>query len=107
MHLTFLSFWLIIVSIAIDVFPVCLSPIINSLWPLPIGIIESIAIIPVSKGSLTSTLLITPGATLKISLRLVLLSGPFPSIGSPIAFITLPVNWLPTGTEITSPVLSA
>ena len=30
-------FWFMIVSIAIAVFPVCLSPIINSFSPLPIG----------------------------------------------------------------------
>jgi len=44
---------IIIVSIAIAVFPVCLSPIINSLCPLPMGIIESIGLIPVCKGSFT------------------------------------------------------
>lgn len=31
------DFWLMIVSIAIAVFPVYLSPIISSLYPLPIG----------------------------------------------------------------------
>ena len=35
------------------VFPVCRSPIISSRCPLPIGTIESTALIPVCKGSLT------------------------------------------------------
>ena len=50
------------VSKPIDVLPVWRSPTINSLWPRPIGIIESIAITPVCKGSNTDCLSIIPGA---------------------------------------------
>ena len=44
------------------VFPVCLSPIISSLCPLPTGMSESIAFNPVCMGSLTDSLGIIPGA---------------------------------------------
>ena len=47
---TSVSLWFSIVSMAMTVFPVCLSPMINSLCPLPMGIIESIALSPVCKG---------------------------------------------------------
>jgi hypothetical protein len=40
-----------IVSMAMAVFPVYLSPIINSLYPLPIGTRQSTALIPVYMGS--------------------------------------------------------
>jgi hypothetical protein len=53
---------LIIVSIAIAVFPVYLSPIINSLCPLPIGTKQSTAFKPVYIGSWTLFLGIIPGA---------------------------------------------
>src|ERR1039458_6292673 len=51
-----------IVSIAIEVLPVWRSPMISSRWPRPIGIIESIALSPVSIGSLTGWRWTTPGA---------------------------------------------
>lgn len=57
-----LVFWLIIVSIAIAVLPVCLSPIINYLCPLPIGTRPSTALRPVCIGSLTDFLGMIPGA---------------------------------------------
>jgi hypothetical protein len=41
------------VSMAIAVLPVCRSPMISSRWPRPIGIIASMALIPVCSGSLT------------------------------------------------------
>jgi len=47
------SVLLMIVSIAIAVLPVWRSPMISSRWPRPIGIIESIALRPVSIGSVT------------------------------------------------------
>ena len=92
-------------SIAIAVFPVCLSPIISSRWPLPIGVIASIALIPVSKGEFTLSLVITPGATTSIGLLLVYSIGPRPSIGWPNASTTRPNIFSPTGTSITEPVL--
>ena len=48
-----LAFWLMIVSIAIAVLPVCRSPMMSWRWPRPIGVIESIALMPVISGSLT------------------------------------------------------
>lgn len=42
--------------------PVCLSPMINSRCPLPIGTNESTALIPVCIGSLTEILGMIPGA---------------------------------------------
>ena len=42
-----------IVSSAIAVLPVWRSPMISSRWPRPIGIIASIALMPVCIGSLT------------------------------------------------------
>jgi len=50
------------VSTATAVFPVYLSPIINSLYPLPIGTKQSTAFKPVYIGSLTDYLGIIPGA---------------------------------------------
>jgi len=50
------------VSTATAVFPVYLSPIINSLYPLPIGTKQSTAFNPVYIGSLTDYLGIIPGA---------------------------------------------
>ena len=78
-------------SIAIAVFPVCLSPMINSLCPLPIGIIESIAKIPVWSGVSTDFLIITLGAKNSTSLYLSTLYGSFPSSTSPNGFTTLPI----------------
>jgi hypothetical protein len=42
-----------IVSIAIVVLPVLRSPMISSRWPRPIGVIESMALMPVCSGSCT------------------------------------------------------
>ena len=102
---TFSFFWLIIVSIAIAVFPVWRSPIISSRCPLPIGTIESIALIPVCKGVSTDFLEITPDATLSICLFFLVSTGPFPSIGCPRAFTTRPSIASPTGTSTTLPVV--
>jgi len=98
-------FWLIMVSIAIAVFPVYLSPMINSLCPLPIGTKQSTDFNPVYIGSLTDYLGIIPGAfnsTLDLS---VALTGPFPSIGFPSESKTLPNISSPMGTSTMAPVL--
>ena len=50
-HITFYPCWLRIVFMATVVLPICLSLIYNSCWPHPIGIIESIAISPIWRGS--------------------------------------------------------
>ncbi len=93
------------VSIRIAVFPVWRSPIISSRWPLPIGIMASIALIPVCRGSFTgclSTMLgVEPSMYLKSSVTIV----PFPSIGWPKAFTTRPNKALPTGTCTILPVV--
>ena len=47
---------------ATAVFPVCLSPIINSRCPRPMGIILSTALIPVWSGWFTGERAITPNA---------------------------------------------
>jgi len=57
-----------IVSIATLVLPVCLSPIINSRCPLPIGTRLSIALIPVNNGTLTGIRSIIPVAFFSILL---------------------------------------
>jgi hypothetical protein len=49
-------------STAMAVFPVCLSPIMSSLYPLPIGTSESTDFNPVIIGSCTDFLGIIPGA---------------------------------------------
>ena len=82
---------------AIVVFPVCLSPIISSRCPLPIGIMASIALIPVCKGSFTGCRNITPGAFLSSGISVSSpLIAPSPSIGSPRELITLPNRPSPT-----------
>jgi hypothetical protein len=55
-----------IVSIAIAVLPVLRSPMISSRWPRPIGIMLSIALMPVWSGSFTGCRSAMPGATMSI-----------------------------------------
>ena len=93
------------VSIAMAVLPVCLSPIISSRCPLPIGTMASIALIPVCNGVSTDFLEITPEATRSIWRNLSVSIGPFPSIGCPSAFTTRPNMASPTGTSTTRPVV--
>ena len=87
------------VSMATAVLPVCLSPIINSRCPRPMGTSESRALSPVCIGSLTLCLGIIPGALTSILLDSLLWIGPLPSIGFPRASTTLPNKPLPTGTS--------
>ena len=95
-----------IVSIATAVFPVCLSPIISSLWPLPIGTKLSTDFKPDCIGSLTDFLGIIPGALTSTRLRFTPLSKfPLPSIGFPNPSTTLPKSSLPTGVSTIAPVL--
>ena len=54
--------WLIMVSTPIVVLPVERSPMISSRWPRPIGIIASMAMMPVCTGWLTDRRLMMPGA---------------------------------------------
>ena len=99
-------FWFIIASIATAVFPVCLSPIINSRCPRPIGTRLSIDFKPVCIGSLTDFLGIIPGALTSTLLLFIPLSKlPFPSIGFPKPSTTLPNSSFPTGVSTIAPVL--
>ena len=72
-----------IVSIAIVDFPVARSPMISSRWPRPIGIIASIAMMPVCTGWLTLFRLMTPGAIFSSGYATSDLIGPLPSSGWP------------------------
>ena len=94
-----------IVSIAIAVFPVYLSPMINSLYPLPIGTRESTDLSPVYIGSCTDFLGMIPGALISTLILLSDLIGPSPSIGLPRESTTLPRSPLPIGTSTIEPVL--
>src|SRR6266513_2714090 len=87
------------VSTATAVFPVCLSPIISSRWPRPIGTMESIAFRPVCTGCETDFLQTTPGATFSITSLILAGTGPLPSIGWPSEFTTRPRSSGPTGTS--------
>lgn len=93
------------VSIATAVFPVCLSPIINSLYPLPIGTKQSTDLRPVYIGSCTDFLGIIPGALISTLFLSLDLTGPRPSIAFPRASKTLPNIPSPIGTSTIAPVL--
>ena len=93
------------VSMAMAVLPVWRSPMISSRCPLPIGIIASIALIPVCRGSFTGCLKITPGALRSRGIST--LSPPIspsPSIGTPSGFTTRPSIFSLTGMETILPV---
>lgn len=90
---------------AIAVFPVYLSPIISSLWPLPIGTKASTDFNPVNIGSCTDFLGIIPGAFNSTLYLFYDLRAPFPSIGLPRASNTLPNISIPIGTSTMAPVL--
>src|SRR6266511_5465121 len=109
MHLTCLSVpqcwrWLMIVSRQMALLPVFWSPMISSRWPRPMLVIASMALMPVSSGSLTGWRLTTEGAC---SSRARVVSGsmsPLPSSGRPSGSTTRPRKPSPTGTESTRPV---
>src|SRR6266545_1878316 len=104
--MTPVPFWLMIVSSAIVVLPVWRSPMISSRWPRPMGIMASMALMPVWSGSFTGWRSITPGALNSTLRNLSAPIGPLPSTGWPIAFTTRPIISLPTGTEAMRPVRS-
>ena len=111
--MTSLPFWLSIVSTAIVVFPVCRSPIISSLCPLPIGIMLSMDSIPVSSGRHTGFLAISPGAGFSSGAYFLPFSA-LPSSGAPMGLMTLPMTspetTVSTGCpvpETVSPMLTA
>ena len=51
-----------IASMPMAVLPVLRSPMISSRWPRPMGVIESMALMPVCSGSRTGLRSATPGA---------------------------------------------
>src|SRR5712691_8944624 len=63
MQSRFFLFLLLMLSIATAVLPVWRSPISSSRWPRPMGIMLSIALMPVCTGVFTDWRVITPGAT--------------------------------------------
>src|SRR5262245_25527541 len=104
MHFTPRPRWLRIVSTAIVVLPVLRSPMISSRWPRPIGVIESMALIPVWRGSCTGLRPMMPGAWISMRRVPTFVSGPLPSTGLPRASTTRPRRPSPLGTERIWPV---
>ena len=68
------------------------------------GIMESIALIPVCKGCFTGWRCITPNALRSIGKCVSDSTGPLPSIGCPNGFTTRPSIASPTGTSMTRSV---
>src|SRR3989344_1703172 len=97
-------FWLMMVSIATVVFPVERSPMMSSRWPRPIGIIASIALMPVWSGTETDFRSMTPDDSRSTGIMVTFLKGPLPSTGSPRAFTTRPRSSSLDGTESILPV---
>ena len=106
MHFTPVSFWLMIVSTTMAVLPGARSPMISWRWPRPIGVMASIALMPVCSGSCTGWRSTTEGAWVSRRRRSVVSIGPLPSIGLPSGSITRPSRASPTGTDSTRPVCS-
>ena len=104
MQMTFFPFWFRMVSVAMVVLPVWRSPMMSSRCPLPMGIMESMALMPVWRGTVTDFLLIMPGAWCSMGRVSRQSMGPLPSMGLPSASTTRPISFSPTGTESTSPV---
>ena len=74
-------FWLMMVSMATAVLPVCRSPMISSRCPRPIGTMASMDLSPVCTGWPTDCLVMTPGATFSMGEVPSDSIGPLPSIG--------------------------
>ena len=92
------------VSSAMAVLPVWRSPISSSRWPRPMGIIVSMALMPVAMGSRTDWRSMTPGARRSTGRNLSVLMGPLSSMGWPSALTTRPMRASPTGTDMILPV---
>src|SRR3954454_2134327 len=99
-----LSRWLMIVSSSTAVLPVCRSPMMSWRWPRPIGVIASIALIPVWSGSFTGWRCTTDGACSSSGRVSVVSISPLPSSGRPNGSTTRPRKPSPTGTERMLPV---
>src|SRR4051812_3323772 len=86
-----------IVSTPMVVLPVWRSPMISSRWPRPIGIIASIALMPVCSGSTTGWRWTTPGALNSAGRVSVNSISPLPSSGLPSGSTMRPSSPSPTG----------
>src|SRR3989304_5372258 len=104
MQTTPVPFWLMIVSVATAVFPVWRSPMINSRWPRPMGIIAWMAFSPGWSGSFTGCRLTMPGALISTRRKSFVPTGPRPSTGWPRALTTRPIIASPHGTSTMRPV---
>src|SRR3954453_18804429 len=104
MHFTPWPFWARIVSTATVVLPVLRSPMISSRCPRPIGVMASMALMPVCSGSCTGWRPTMPGACTSSRRSWLEFSGPLPSMAWPSAFTTRPISASPTGTERMRPV---
>ena len=93
-----------IVSTQTAVLPVLRSPMISWRWPRPIGVMASMALMPVCSGSDTDCRCTTEAACSSRTRRSSASISPRPSIGAPSGLITRPRKASPTGTERTSPV---
>lgn len=85
-----LAFWLMIVSTATAVLPVLRSPMISWRWPRPIGVIESIAVMPVCSGSVTGWRSTTEAALSSRARRPEVSISPRPSMAWPRGLTTRP-----------------
>src|SRR5689334_15850327 len=104
MHFTPRPRWLRIVSTAMVVLPVLRSPMISSRCPRPIGVMASMALMPVCSGSCTGLRPMMPGAWISIRRSWTFVSAPLPSTGLPRASTTRPSRPSPAGTERIWPV---
>ena len=68
------------------------------------GIMVSMALMPVAMGSRTPWRSITPGASRSMGRRSVVAMGPLSSMGAPSALTTRPIMASPTGTDMMVPV---
>ena len=93
-----------IVSIAIADLPVWRSPMISSRWPRPIGVIESIALMPVAIGSFTGWRCTTPGALNSAGRISEVFTSPLPSSGFPSGSTMRPSSSSPTGISSRRPL---
>jgi hypothetical protein len=85
------------VSTAMAVLPVWRSPMMSSRWPRPMGMVESMALMPVCTGSCTDLRAMMPGALISILRDSLVSMGPLPSMGWPSASTTRPMSASPTG----------
>ena len=91
-------------SSAIIDLPVERSPMISSRWPRPMGIMASMAFMPVCIGVSTPLRMDTLGAITSTGLVSLLWRGPLPSSGWPSESTTRPIRPSPTGTSTIRPV---